>query len=62
MKKYRIKTGLLYVSGYNKRQMVVQNSVNGKEFTRKGLDKFIYNYSGCGYGFDIWECIIEEIK
>jgi len=60
MKKYRIKTGLGYVCGFSKRYNTVQSSVDGKLFTRKSLDKFVYEYSGSGYGFNIKDCIIED--
>lgn len=62
--KYKIQTSVmdLYVNGFNGRHLIVTLSQEGKTFTEKSLQKFIATYSGAGYGFDINECIIEEIK
>lgn len=66
MKKYRIKTEIGYVKGFSIKWNCVQSChesyiLDAKEFTRNALDKFIMKYSGGGYGFDIKDCVVEEI-
>ena len=62
MTKYKIKTYLGYVCGFSNQHFCVQSSKEGKLFTKAALDKFIQKYSGCGYGFDINDSIIEVVK
>ena len=66
MKKYRIKNEIArggYIFGYNNSWGVqsCKEQERAKVFTKASLDKFIAKYTGCGYGFDIEDCIIEEI-
>ena len=61
--KYKIKSGNYYIYKFTTAQQgIVQVSVEGKIFTKASLDKFIQKYSGCGFGFDIDDCVIEEVK
>ena len=66
MKKYRIKTEIGYLMGFNSKWQCIQSCdeayiLDAKVLTRNSLDKFIAKYTGLGYGFDIEDCIIEEI-
>lgn len=60
--KYKIKSDNYYIYKFNNAYQTVQKSVEGKLFTKASLDKFIQKYSNCGYGFDINDCVIEEVK
>ena len=61
--KYKIKSGDYYIYKFtNTQQGRIQFSTEGKIFTKASLDKFIQKYSGAGYGFDINDCVIEEVK
>lgn len=60
--KYRIKSSLGYIIGFSKQHQTVQSGDVAKLFTEKALDNFIANYSDAGYGFEIDDCQIEEVK
>jgi hypothetical protein len=61
MTRYKIKTAIGFVSGFNRYHQIVQVSVAGALYTKASLAKFIQNHSGCGFGFDINDCTIVEV-